>query len=86
MIRESIESHNQATRNKIEIGDYYRQYIVVKNKLGEKEVWINCFCRNTESNWRQEIVQVKDGGSCYFNLKINLSKKQHYNFRVNGEA
>src|ERR1700681_3201992 len=36
----------------IDLRKYYRQYMVVYNKKGEKEVWVNCFC-NTQSldNW-----------------------------------
>jgi hypothetical protein len=44
------------------------------NSKGEKEVWINCFCRDGERDWRKNLVFVKDGGNCYFNLKVNLSR------------
>jgi hypothetical protein len=70
----------------IDLKRYKRQYIAVINKKGEKEVWINCFCERGSSNWRKEIVEVLDGGNCYFNLKINLTRKTYSDLRVNGEA
>jgi hypothetical protein len=66
---------------------YYKQLIAVINSKGEKLVWVNCFC--TVENlgyWRKSEVMVDDGGSCYFNLKINLTKGITYDFMVNGVA
>lgn len=56
------------------------------NKKGEKEVWINCFCVDVRRDWKKQIVEVYDGGNCFFNLKINLNKSQYYELSVNGEA
>ncbi len=70
----------------IDIERYNRQYIPVINDKGEKEVWINCFCNSWGKNWRKEKIIVKDGGNCYFNLKINLHTKNYYDFMVNGDA
>lgn len=68
---------------------YYRQYMPVVNKQGEKIVYINCFCKNLNTKmestyWRKELVQCSDGGSCFFELYINLSSKSYFDFRVNG--
>lgn len=70
----------------INISKYARQYVPIVNQLGEKEVWVNCFCQSSNDNWKKQIVIVNDGGLCYFNLKINLSTLQYYEFNVNGEA
>ena len=70
----------------IELNRYKRQYVPVINGLGEKEIWVNCFCSTWDSNWRTEILEVFDGGNCYFQLKINLTKNEFYNFMVNGVA
>jgi hypothetical protein len=70
----------------IDLTQYKRQYIVVINDKGEKEVWINCFCNTFIKGWRKEIIMVKDGGNCYFNLKINLTTEKYYDLSVNGEA
>ena len=66
--------------------NYLKQLIVVTNKKGEKEVWVNCFCNTWNKNWQKEILLVHDGGNCYFNFKINLVTKNFYDLVVNGEA
>lgn len=70
----------------IDLKRYKRQYIPVINEKGQKEVWVNCFCRAYYKDWLKEIISVRDGGNCYFNLKINLTLKTFYDFSVNGEA
>jgi len=66
---------------------YYKQLMPIINSKGEKEVWVNCFCNTGEnSDWKKSIVLMEDGGSCYFKLKINLTKGIVYNFMVNGIA
>ncbi|GEO11110.1 hypothetical protein [Segetibacter aerophilus] len=64
---------------------YKRQYVPVLNSKGEKEVWANFFCKEWE-NWKQEIVFIKDGGNCFFELKINLTTKACSAVHVNGYA
>ena len=56
------------------------------NNKGEKVIWINCFCNDCNKNWKKEIIIVKDGGDCYFNLKINLMTKKYYDFLINGNT
>jgi len=70
----------------IDLKEYKRQYIAVINNNGEKEVWINCFCKTFTfgTDWRKKEVEVMDGGKCFFNLKINIDKKEYYDFMVNG--
>lgn len=65
---------------------YKRQYVPVVNERGEKEIWVNCFCRDFDGRWRKDIIHVDDGGNCFFNFKINLTKKKCYEFFVNGLA
>ena len=66
---------------------YYKQLIAVVNSKGEKEVWVNCFCSKVgKSHWKKDIVLVMDGGSCYFNLKVNVTKNTVYDLMVNGVA
>ena len=66
--------------------DYKKQLIAVTNSKGEKEIWVNCFCDDWDKSWKTEILEVHDGGPCYFNLKINLTTKKIYDFGVNGFA
>lgn len=62
---------------------YYRQYIAVITAAGDKEVWINCMCAVASGKWKKQIIRTKDGGNCYFNLKINLTQKIYYDLIVN---
>lgn len=67
--------------------NYRKQLMAVINAKGEKEVWVNCFCDTWGSDkWKREIMMVTDGGSCYFNVKLNLTTKKVYDLLVNGEA
>lgn len=71
----------------IDLKRYYRQYIVVYNKRGEKEVWVNCFCNiRSLANWQKKAVIVMGGGNCFFNVRINLTRKSFSDFIVNGLA
>jgi len=66
---------------------YYKQLIAVTNSKGEKVVWVNCFCdEGDKSYWKKDIVRVMDGGSCYFQLKINLTTNKVLEFYINGLA
>jgi hypothetical protein len=70
----------------IELQKYKRQYVAVTNSDGHKMVWVNFFCDSFHDNWRESIIMFSDGGNCYFELRINLTTKQCYDFRVNGDA
>ena len=72
--------------NTINLASYKRQYVPVINEKEEKEVWINCFCNDWDRDWKKGIIQVLDGGKCYFNLKINLTTKTYYDLIVNGDG
>jgi hypothetical protein len=63
--------------------DYKRQYCPYINKTGEKEVFINCFCRVPDETWKTKIVTVDGGGSCYFMGVINLVTDEDKYFMFN---
>lgn len=93
LILKTVAEYNKKSKGSWKIrhvGKYYKQLVAVINPNGEKEVWVNCLCNVIElgsrPNWKTEIVEVMDGGSCYFSLKINLNKNTVYNFMVNGVA
>lgn len=65
---------------------YRKQLIVVVNEKGQKEVWVNCFCNTHDDHWKTQILSTMDGGTCYFNFKINLTLKMYYSLVVNGVA
>jgi hypothetical protein len=72
----------------IDLKRYKLQFIAAINSKGEKVVWVNCFCDDGSAKkyWAQEVVVVRDGGNCFFNLKINLTKGRYYDLMVNGDA
>lgn len=69
----------------ISLENHNRQYIPVINDKNEKEIWINLFCTNYNEYpyWKETVILVIDGGNCYFNLKINLTKKTYSDFKMN---
>jgi hypothetical protein len=88
LISKKVEAYNSTTNGEkiVQPDKYYKQFIAVTNSKGEKEVWVNCRCSVMKEYWKSSIGDVKDGGSCFFNLKINLTKKLIYDFWVNGVA
>lgn len=64
---------------------YKKQIVAVINANGEKEIWVNCTCKNS-SDFQNRILFVNDGGSCYMQMKINLTTNQCYNVHFNGWA
>jgi hypothetical protein len=86
LIKKRINEYNKNASQFIAKPDkYYKQFIAVINSKGEKEVWVNCCC-SVMADWRKQIQVTYDGGSCYFSLKINLTKGTVYDFMVNGLA
>lgn len=68
---------------------YVLQCIAVVNADGEKEVWVNALCDRSvdiKARWRKQIILVQDGGGCYYQLKVNLSKGTYRDLHVNGVA
>jgi hypothetical protein len=69
--------------------DYNQQYVGAENENGDKYIWVNLFCKSEESHfkeWKTKLVHVQDGGKCFVNVKINLTKKTFEEFKVNGDA
>jgi hypothetical protein len=74
---------NEPPRIDLTKRNYRLQLVCVLNPDDQREVWVNCFCVE-ESYWERSIVNVNDGGTCFFNFRINLDKKQYSHFVVNG--
>ena len=95
---EEVETYNNNSTYKIDINqflvDKFEMYIVqsiaVRNKNGEKEIWLNCIHKNVlddfDNDWKRTIMLIGDGGPYFFNIKINLTKKIYYDLQVNGYA
>ena len=66
---------------------YFRQYIAAINSSGEKFVWINFFCiEYYEASHETFIMEAADGGDCFFEVKVNLTKKDCYFYKENMEG
>ncbi len=87
LMNKCIDEYNKRTKwERIDKIQYMVQLVPILNEKGEIEVWVNCFCGAGFGNWRKEIFEVNDGGSCFFNLKINIGTKKYYDLAVNGLA
>lgn len=67
-------------------GFYIKQLIPIINPKGQKLVYINCFGgdpSNKEYFWKNELIQVMDGGNGFFQLIINISTKTIISVRIN---
>lgn len=51
---------------------------------GETVVWINAYCDSAPPH--RGIRFVHDGGDCYWQVKVNLTRKKIYDLSINGEA
>jgi hypothetical protein len=83
------EETTQRDPYRIARSGYVLQCIAVIDARGEKQVWVNALCNHdwpTKNNWRERIQMVEDGGGCYYQLKVNLSKGTYYDLNVNGVA
>jgi len=79
--------HASCKIDPVKLRGYKRQYVPFYTREGEKVVWVNCLCDVFGvKRWRKSVVQVNDGGNCYFNLLINLSRGQALGLQVNGES
>ncbi len=71
----------------IELEEYGRQYMAGLSEDGNKIVYVNCFCYPEEFEYRnKELVEVTDGGNCFFSFKVDLKNRKIFDFRENGVA
>ncbi|WP_460616096.1 hypothetical protein [Hymenobacter segetis] len=67
---------------------YWRQYVGFVNGQGQKVIWVNLLWKDParRSALAQHVVQVLDGCSYYWNVKVNLLTGRLYELRINGRA
>ena len=73
----------------IEFKKYYQQCEAFYNDKGEKIITLNCLCDINPKifpDWRKTKIKVNDGGSCFFQIAVNLDLKIVYGFMINGTA
>lgn len=68
---------------------YKRQYFGYVDKNGDRILLINCFwakSKHDSNRWLLERIDVLDGGSYYWNVKVNLEREELFDLGVNGHA
>ncbi|WP_072834274.1 hypothetical protein [Flavisolibacter ginsengisoli] len=76
-----VTSTNTKT-GKIDTLRHNYQIVSAKDNKGQSTVWVNAVC-DPKKDWKKELVFIEDGGSCYYNFRVNLSQKRYYNIAVN---
>ncbi len=73
----------------LDIKNYKFQIKPITNSDDQK-FWIHGFCKGfyneseyTRINWRNKMMMVADGGDCFIDCSINLTKKIFENFQIN---
>lgn len=64
---------------------FRRQYFGVTEN-GQKVIHAYFFCDAQGINWKTALVQVEDGGPCYFNLRFAPQSGKFERLQVNGEG
>ena len=82
--------------------EYYGQVVGTTDASGRKLIHLNYFCPDQfwdesgfrlkapwtwgRARWTYELVEVEDGGECFFHLDFDPATGRYENFGVNGEA
>jgi hypothetical protein len=67
---------------------YKRQYLGITQK-GERTIYANFFCEifgPHPEDWKTILVDVDDGGDCYFQVEYDVKAGTFHDLSVNGEA
>ncbi|WP_024768447.1 hypothetical protein [Aquimarina macrocephali] len=82
------------------IDSFYRQYVPYINAQNQRIIRINAFCEvldvppvSPEDNspfkkmdWKNQYVEVEDGGSCYWRMDVNIDKMTYKPIAINEPA
>jgi len=66
--------------------NYRRQYVAVCTDNGEKQVWVNFLCADLNGDWKHVALSVDDGGKCFFQLFINVTRRKAIKLIPGGSA
>jgi hypothetical protein len=61
------------------------QIVSAIDKQGKIFIWVNAIC-DPPKDWRLRLIYVDDGGSCYYNFRIDLNAKYYFDIQVNSNA
>lgn len=66
---------------------YRRQYVGIV-VAGEKRLFVNCFRGDPQQHpsWRQQLVDVDDGGLYYWRIQYQVDRKRFLEVEINGDA
>jgi len=88
LLNECINKH--MSPDYIDLCKYKLQYMPLTDSTGDRKVYISGFCNDAYmeelDSWKKDLVIVDDGGSCFFHVTINLSRKEYEHLFVNGYA
>ena len=87
-----IGIHNKAADSNKVYSDYIRpekykrQYVAYTGADGQKKVFVNCFCIGIDrfDDWKDKLVEIEDGGYCFFNITIDLGTGTFGPLLING--
>ena len=65
---------------------YGRQYLFFYNKRGDLCVKVNCSCDKYDWLFSRRYTRVCDGGDCYWEMAINMDKREIIGYYINGYA
>ncbi len=88
LLPEYLKSHPPMDDKPVgDVFEYGRQYFGVTNN-GQKVIYLNAFCNPSrfDPQWEEEMIQVKDGGSCYFQVYFDPARKEFIHLHYNGQA
>lgn len=71
------------------LGQYIRQYRGIKDKMGNKILYVNFISKKElkmHPYWKKGWVSVCDGGFDYWQIKVNLKRKRCFDLSVNGSG
>lgn len=85
---EKINQANGAPLIHKKLHKFVRQYVGIINNKGQHIIWINCIWKHDANKTEliKDIISVLDGGSYYWNVKVNLDTETLYDLDVNGFA
>jgi hypothetical protein len=66
---------------------YRRQYVGIVVQ-GEKRLFVNCFRGDPQqhASWRQQLVDVDDGGFYYWRIQYQVDRKRFLEVDINSDA
>ena len=83
----------------VNFNDYYYQFIPYLDKNNRKIIYVNSLCKDFVQNpiqdltrknaekeieWKSHYFDVYDGGNCFWQVQVDVEKKEYFDFSVNG--